>query len=198
MSLIGLTDNIYAFRFLWLLTRKWTDLPAYELGIIDVSGNPIKKYKDLLKSDEKSAYTKFHRLVFSIKRLLEKAPFGKSRLANYAAALYLIKEDKEISKEEMDFLVLHLKNNFGIEEDLSESQSKYHSSLYPGIYISKIPLLSKMNGNEVGPSGSTIKVISSRSNPVDKIGDIYIYEGIHLESKQIVPFTLESIRRKVK
>ena len=36
-----------------------------------------------------------HRLVWKLKRLMEKVPFGKSRLASYAAALWLIKEENE-------------------------------------------------------------------------------------------------------
>ena len=36
-----------------------------------------------------------HRLVWKLKRLMEKVPFGKSRLASYAAALWLIKEEKK-------------------------------------------------------------------------------------------------------
>ena len=40
-------DLGYAFRFLKLLTTKWENLPAYELGIIDKRGRNIKKAKEL-------------------------------------------------------------------------------------------------------------------------------------------------------
>lgn len=39
-------------------------------------------------------------MVLKLKRLLEKVPFGRSRLASYAAALYLIKEDWENRSED--------------------------------------------------------------------------------------------------
>jgi hypothetical protein len=37
----------------------------------------------------------FDRLVFNLKRLLEKVPFGKSQIASYAAALLLLRERNE-------------------------------------------------------------------------------------------------------
>ena len=82
-------DLFYAFRFLKLLTRSWEQMEAFELGLIDKNGKVLKKAKS---TEEKSAYTVFHRLVFNIKRLLNKIPFGKSKFASYATALFLIKE----------------------------------------------------------------------------------------------------------
>jgi hypothetical protein len=37
-----------------------------------------------------------------LKKVLEKLPFGKTRLANYAAALYLVKEEKNITEETLE------------------------------------------------------------------------------------------------
>lgn len=197
MSIISFSDNIYAFRFLWLLTRKWKALDAYKFGIIDEVGKPLKKYSDLTNSKEKGSYTKFHRIVFSIKRLLEKVPFGKSTIASYAAALYLIKEETGMNNDQVDFLISHMKE-FVDTDMIIESSNSYHSSINSGIYISDIPIISRLNGNEIDSAGAMIKIISSNSSPVDKIGNVWIYEGIHLKSKQIVPFTLETVRRKVK
>ena len=56
------------------------------------NGKIIKKKRTLKTAEEKESYTIMHRLVWKLKRLMEKVPFGKSRLASYAAALWLIKE----------------------------------------------------------------------------------------------------------
>ena len=80
-------DLFYAFRFLKLLVTPWNKTGAYEQGIIDENGKNLKKAKELTTGQEKEVYTVFHRLVFNLKRLLMKVPFGKSRLASYAAAL---------------------------------------------------------------------------------------------------------------
>ena len=94
-------DLFYAFRFLKLLVTPWNKTGAYEQGIIDENGLNLKKARELTKPEEKEVYTVFHRLVFNLKRLLNKIPFGKSKLASYAAALFLIKENTDLTEEEI-------------------------------------------------------------------------------------------------
>jgi len=89
-------DLYFVFRFLRLLTAKYTATNAYKLGIIDKKGKPLKKSSDLTTSEEKSSYTMLHRLTWKIRGLIEKIPLiGKSILLNYAAALFLLKEQKD-------------------------------------------------------------------------------------------------------
>lgn len=102
MSIISRTgDLFYAYRFIKLLVTSWEKTDAFKLGIVDEDGKILKKSSQLKTSDEKSAYTVFHRLVFNIKRLLNKLPFGKSKLASWATALFLIKEETGMSEEAM-------------------------------------------------------------------------------------------------
>jgi hypothetical protein len=90
---IGTAVDIYmTYKFLRLLSQKWEDMEAYKLGIIDEKGKILKKRSSLRSVEEKKAYTLFHRLVWKLKRILEKLPFGRSRLASYGAALWLLKE----------------------------------------------------------------------------------------------------------
>ena len=89
-------DLYFVFRFLRLLTMKYTSTNAYKLGIIDKKGKALKKSADLETVKEKSSYTMLHRMVFKIRGLLEKIPIvGKTILLNYAAALFLLKEQKD-------------------------------------------------------------------------------------------------------
>ena len=89
-------DLYFVFRFLRLLTAKWTSTNAYKLGIIDKKGNALKKSSDLTTTEEKASYTMLHRLTWKIRKLIEKVPLlGKSILLNYAAALFLLKEQKD-------------------------------------------------------------------------------------------------------
>jgi len=90
------TDTFYAFRFLRLLTTPWEKTGAYKAGIIDDRGKLIKKPET---SDEKSVYNYFHRLVFNVKRMLNKLPLGKTTIASYLTALFLIKEHADLSNE---------------------------------------------------------------------------------------------------
>ncbi len=82
-------DTYMAYQFLKRLTTPFDKTKAFELGLIDEKGKKLKKAQT---NEEKDAYTYFDRLVFNIKRLMEKVPGGSSRFVSYAAALYLIKE----------------------------------------------------------------------------------------------------------
>ena len=100
-GLIGGAVNLYfIYKFLRILTTPWEKSEAFKLGIVDDDGKILKKKRTLKTSEEKEAYTMMHRLVWKLKRLMEKIPFGKSRLASYAAALWLIKEHKFQGTEE--------------------------------------------------------------------------------------------------
>ena len=80
-------DTVYTMRFLTLLTTAWEDTNAFKLGLIDAEGKKLRKPQT---EEEKSAYNLFHRLVFNIKKLINKAPGGKSKIASYAAGLLLL------------------------------------------------------------------------------------------------------------
>ncbi len=85
-------DLFVTYRFIKLLVTPFEKTEAFKLGIIDKGGKVLKKYRTLERIEERQAYTILHRLVFNIKKLIEKLPGGKSRIATYAAALFLIKE----------------------------------------------------------------------------------------------------------
>jgi hypothetical protein len=86
-------DLYFVFRFLRLLTMKYESTDAYKFGIIDRKGKALRKSADLESVKEKAAYTMLHRMVFKIRRLIEKVPGG--RFISYAAALFLLKEQKD-------------------------------------------------------------------------------------------------------
>lgn len=94
-----LVDNLIALRMLRLFTMKYEDTEAYRLGIINEKGEQLISMRKFVRNEQESAYTLLHRLVFRLRGLLEKVPFVKSRLANYAAALLLVRE-KLVKEEE--------------------------------------------------------------------------------------------------
>lgn len=95
-------DSIIAYRILMLLTTPFVDTDAYRLGIIDARGKELKKMSQLNTVQERDAYTLLHRLVFRIKRIIEKVPVENKKLLSFAAALALVKEHVELKKEPID------------------------------------------------------------------------------------------------
>ncbi len=106
MGILAGIGNIYfVYQFLKKLVTPFEKTKAFELGIIDEKGKILKRRRDLETSDEKDAYNLSDTLVWNIKKLMGKIPGGKSRIASYAAALYLIKEQSDgykVTEEELE------------------------------------------------------------------------------------------------
>ena len=107
MGVIASIGNIYfVYQFLKKLVTPFEKTEAFKLGIIDEKGKILKRRRDLETSDEKSAYNLSDTLVWNLKKILGKVPGGKSRLASYAAALWLIKEQDNgkifVSEKELE------------------------------------------------------------------------------------------------
>lgn len=90
-------DAYIAYQFVKILSTPWEKTDAFKLGIIDKDGNLLKKSRELTTSDEKKAYTMIHRLIWNIKRLLDKLPTGKTRITSFTTALWMLKEHTEIA-----------------------------------------------------------------------------------------------------
>jgi hypothetical protein len=106
-----------------LFTTPFGEWDAYKTGVIDDEGNIIvPSEKRTLAQDD--SFTKFDLLILKLKRVLEKLPFGKVKLASYAAALFLLKEEKNIKEETLEEQFLDYYNgktylSEGIEEDIA-------------------------------------------------------------------------------
>jgi hypothetical protein len=85
-------DNLLAYKILSMLVTPFDKSEAYKLGIIDADGKILKKQNQLTTPEEKDAYTYLQRLVFNLKRLLNKLPGGDKYTKNLIAAYFLIKE----------------------------------------------------------------------------------------------------------
>ena len=96
----ALVDTYITYRIITTLVKPWKEQDAYKFGIIDEKGKVLRKAKTLKDRKEKQSYTMLVRFVFNLKRLLEKLPGGKSKVASYAvAALVFLREEAEEDKQ---------------------------------------------------------------------------------------------------
>jgi hypothetical protein len=183
MSIISRTgDLFYAYRFIKLLVTPWEKTEAYKLGILDDNGKMLKKARELKTDDEKSAYTVFHRLVFNIKRLLSKLPFGKTKLASWATALFLIKEETGMSEEQ----ILKVLKNMDVDFDDTLFESTWYmigEQLQPGVYQLYHDIASPKTGEMIALKGTKVRVFED-TNPVGYMVGVPIYKVLHLKTKQ--------------
>jgi hypothetical protein len=112
-----LVDSVIAYRILRMLTTPFEETDAYKLGIIDNRGKELKKMSQLHTGDERNAYSILHRMVYRIKRIIEKVPVDNKKLATYAAALSLVKENYQNNCEPIDLELQYLNR---LNTDLTE------------------------------------------------------------------------------
>lgn len=84
-----MVDNLLALRILKMLVAPFTESEAFKLGIIDATGKMIKKPST---DREKDAYNYLTKLVFNMKKIINRLPGGESKTKSLVAALWLIKE----------------------------------------------------------------------------------------------------------
>jgi hypothetical protein len=188
-------DLVYTFRFLRLLTTKFEDTEAYKAGIIDENGKRLKSF-DLNTMDNrntyKNYYTPFHRLVFNIKKIMEKVPGGGSRLASYAAALYLLKEHFGVKEKE-------IKKSLNVDAlDFMSEQTEWflleNNQLSPGTYkVLSDKLLNDTYDEVVLPRDKV--VVSENCYPVGEMFGLNIYEVTHCKTRKNIYVAVSELSR---
>jgi len=188
-------DFAYAIRFLKLLVTPWDKTEAFKLGIVDEKGKTIKKGKDLKTPQEKAAYTIFHRLVFNLKRVIQKLPFGKTLVASYASALFLIREETGMSDDQIKKTLEKFLEE-PIEEEITENTwfQSTEDKLMPGTYVLVNNILSPITGEEIAFSNEKI-IAEDFVYPSGSVFNINIYKVKHPKTKQDIYISTRDITR---
>lgn len=195
MGLLRAGDFFYTLRFLRLLTTPWKKTNAYKEGIIDDNGKVIKKPET---SGEKAVYNTFHRLVYNLKRLLNKLPFGRSTIASYAAALFLIKEESNMSDIAMRKVMLEVTGIDIKKTDLTEyTENQWYLTEEGNIQESTYTLTNDIALPSTGEilALKNSKVLVKEHSPIDTVFGISVFEGIHNKTQQKIYITQGDIIR---
>lgn len=166
-------DIFIAYKFIKLLSTPWTKWDAYKLGLIDKKGKTIRKAETKI---EKKSMPFWKILVRNIKKMLEKLPFGATKLGSFAAALWLIKEEMNIS-------------------DITLLENEFKQYLNENDYIIETELLTE----EGIPTGKYIyqdNMIYLKETP-KPIGTCYnknIYQLKDITGKQVITLTENQLR----
>ena len=110
-------DSIIAYRILKMLVVPFENTDAFKQGIVDKNGKELKKMSELNTVAERDAYTILNRLVFRLKRIINKVPIENKKFLNLAAAYSLIKEHYDAGREPINFEEMFLDR---LQSDLTE------------------------------------------------------------------------------
>ena len=156
----GAVELFITYKFIRLLVTPWKKTEAYDEGVIDIKGKLLIKVKNQ-SSAQKKTYTYFHRLVFNIKRILEKIPFGSSMIKSYASALFLLREETDMAEED----ILKVLEDLGYNTSLDLNEE--HKEINIGQHILNHDILESTKG--------TIVNLDS-IEPVDYFAGVPIYK----------------------
>lgn len=136
-------DNVIAYRVLSMLVKPFVDTDAYKLGIIDAKGKNLIKTSDFKTEEQRDSYTYLHRLVFNMKKIINKLPGGDSKLKSLVTALFLIKEYYESNSRSTSLMAERYESLMKMDLVLAEETVLVEK------YISKL----NEDGGGGGPAG---------------------------------------------
>jgi hypothetical protein len=114
-------DALITYRILRLLTTPFDQQDAFRLGLIDKHGNRLKKENELNTTEEQEAYSLLHRMVFRLKRIIEKVPMDNKNFLSFATAVALVRESVEYDDdilEEVFYMTQERQDVKDLAEDL--------------------------------------------------------------------------------
>jgi hypothetical protein len=195
-------DLFYAFRFLRLLTMPWKKTAAFKTGVIDDKGARIRDEKGkrikpkTFNPKQKAAYTVFHRLVFNLKRMLQKISFGRGTIASYAAALFLIKEHTGMSEKQIVKIMDQVDMNDWDKIPLQESKWFVNiiGELNPGNYTLVNDIASIETGEYIAMTNTKVK-ITEAVHPYSTFLGESIFKVDHPKTGQQIFITTGDITR---
>jgi len=98
----GTIQLLTAYRLVKQITLPWEEWEAFKLGLIDKNGKKIRNSKT---NAEEEAMSLMKVLAANIKRLVQRLPGGKSKFGSLAAALFLLKEELELTDDTIELVL---------------------------------------------------------------------------------------------
>ena len=199
-------DLFVTYRFIKLLVTPFDKTPAFKLGIIDKDGNRVMEKTvargmqptQLNTSEEKSAYTILHKLVFNIKKIFAKVPGLRTKVGTYAAALFLLKDTFKESVDDPDvfekeFMKYLKEEGYELDDSISEEVIGFGEALPKGEYVLVNDILNKEEEELSAKKGDKVIAFEDEA-PVDSILGVEIFSVVHEKSKEVIYVSLEDIK----
>ena len=160
----NLVDLYIVYRILRMLTTPYEDWEAYKTGVIDKDGKIIVKPSSRSQA-QKDSYTKFDNLMLKLKNVLGTIPFGRTKLASYAAALLLLKEQDTLTEENIEERFLDFYKKRYLTEKWSDKYKKSIDCNNPKGFSQKAHCQGKKKNEEIANVASSGQVAGLGEHP---------------------------------
>ena len=178
----GAVNAFIAIKFLQLITKPFEKWPAFDLGLIDADG---KKLKNASTPEEKKEMSIFHIVIRNMKLLLQKIPGGKSKIASYAAGIWLLKEHYLLENNDVRMIFSYL------IEWLEEN----NQHVVPPTINENVTHI--LNAGKYEIDDGKFIVVKTPLTPFDRILEIDLYRSKNHMSGIDVVFTKDNIKELV-
>ena len=201
-------DLFVTYRFIKLLVTPFEKTKAFELGIIDKTGNRIMpepvggvrqtKPEPLRTSEEKNSYTILHKLVFNIKKIFGKVPGLRTKLGTYAAALFLLKDTFKESVDDPDmfekeFMKYLKEEGYEIDDSISKEVIGFGEVLPKGEYVLVNDILNTEEEELTAKKGDKVVTFEDEA-PIDTVLGVEIFPVVHMKTQEKIYVSLEDIK----
>lgn len=141
MSIAGaaktVVDSAFAYRFIRLMQKDFSEWKAFQVGVIDQNGNVVKKAST---PEEKSAYTPFHGAIRALKKKLSMVP-GLTAWSVLSSSLAAIGSRFNLTEDEMTLIEDNMKPLIEsmVAGDSGGNPEKIASGVNSGSIVNKGP-----------------------------------------------------------
>lgn len=142
-------DNVIAYKVLRMLITNFNNTEAFKLGIVDASGKTLRKSNQFTTDAERNAYNYLTRLVFNMKKLINKLG-GENQLKSMAAAIWLIKETYQTGNG-----------------NLYELETKYKKIIESNVHLVEEEILVNRFLKEDAPANNTSGPVSTQEPKIE-------------------------------
>lgn len=129
------TDSVYAYKFIRLMQKDFSDWKAFGTGVIDAKGNVLKRPQS---PEEKESYTPFHASIRSMKRMMSTVP-GLTGVSSFMSGLSAVASRYGITESEQQEIIKTLLGEAEVAGDSGYNAQNIASGLTSGAVTNKGP-----------------------------------------------------------
>lgn len=130
-------DSVYAYKFIRLMQKDFSDWKAFGTGIIDAKGNVLKRPQS---PEEKESYTPFHASIRSMKRMMSTVP-GLTGVSSFMSGLSAVASRYGITESEQNNITKTLLGEDMVVGDSGGSTQNIASGVTTGAITNKGPVV---------------------------------------------------------
>ncbi len=113
----NIIDLFQVYQFITRLSTPFNETKAFTLGLINEKGKLLRRPSN---REEKSAYNPYNKMIFNLKRLVNRLPGMENKFATFAAALFLLKENTTSEIDPWKFKEFIIENKSTINKLMAE------------------------------------------------------------------------------